>query len=272
MARPQKKGLDYFPLDVDFFADEKIEAISGEFGIKGEICVIKLLCAIYKNGYFIQWSELQKMKLLKSLPGISPELLDSIIKRLILWGFFDQTLFDSAAILTSRAIQERYFEAAKRRKDLGELPFLIINVDNNRVNVYNNPINVDINTQRKGKEIKGKKISTDVDKKIANTDEVIDVEKGESIIFSDIRWLESLASNLSLSKEELSEHYSQFIEHRRSIGRHEDTAFEIKSHFKNWLKKQQSHGNTDKRTASSAKNDLQNIVGLHNCREESVDI
>ncbi len=30
MARPNKQGLDYFPLDVDFFNDEKIEAISGE--------------------------------------------------------------------------------------------------------------------------------------------------------------------------------------------------------------------------------------------------
>ena len=37
MARPNKIGLDYFPLDVDIFEDEKISAISGEFGIKGEI-------------------------------------------------------------------------------------------------------------------------------------------------------------------------------------------------------------------------------------------
>lgn len=42
MARPNKMGLDYFPFDVDFFNDEKIVAISGEFGIKGEIVVIKL--------------------------------------------------------------------------------------------------------------------------------------------------------------------------------------------------------------------------------------
>lgn len=53
MARPIKEGLDYFPLYVDIFEDEKIEAISGEFGIKGEIIVVKLLCAIYKKGYFI---------------------------------------------------------------------------------------------------------------------------------------------------------------------------------------------------------------------------
>lgn len=49
MARPTKNGLDYFPLDVHIFEDEKIEAIAGEFGIKGELAVIKLLCAVYEK-------------------------------------------------------------------------------------------------------------------------------------------------------------------------------------------------------------------------------
>ena len=79
MARPEEYGLKYFSFDVDFFTDEKIEAISGEFGIKGEIAAIKLLCAVYRNGYFIEWNEMLKMKLLRNLPGDSPELLDQII-------------------------------------------------------------------------------------------------------------------------------------------------------------------------------------------------
>ena len=81
MARPKKTGLDYFPFDVDFFNDEKIEAISGEFGIKGEIVAIKLLAAIYRNGYFIEWSEMLQMKMLKTLPSISKELLTEIVQR-----------------------------------------------------------------------------------------------------------------------------------------------------------------------------------------------
>lgn len=108
MARPIKHGLDYFPFDVDFFSDEKIVAISGEFGIKGEITAIKLLCAVYRNGYFIEWSEMLKFKMLKELPGVSAELLEQIIKRLVKWDFFDKALFDSASILTSRGIQRRY--------------------------------------------------------------------------------------------------------------------------------------------------------------------
>ena len=108
MARPIKHGLDYFPFDVDFFSDEKLYAISGEFGIKGEITTIKLLCAVYRNGYYIEWTEMLKFKMLKELPGVSPDLLDQIIKRLVKWDFFDKDLFDSASILTSRGIQRRY--------------------------------------------------------------------------------------------------------------------------------------------------------------------
>lgn len=148
MARPNKIGLDYFPLDVDIFEDEKVSAISGEFGIKGEITVIRLLCAIYRNGYYILWNDLLKFKLLRSMPGISSELIESIVNRLVLWGFFDKTLFDSVKVLTSRGIQKRYFEASKRRKTEGKLPYLLVNACNNAVNVCNNTFSDDINASK----------------------------------------------------------------------------------------------------------------------------
>ena len=152
MARPNKEGLDYFPFDVDFFSDEKIGSISGEFGIKGEITAIKLLCAIYRNGYFILWNDALKMSLLRGLPGISLELLEQIVTRLVRWGFFEQTLFSTVSVLTSKGIQERYFKAIKRRKDSSNYPYLLVNVDNNKVNVSNNDINVSTNPikDRKG--------------------------------------------------------------------------------------------------------------------------
>lgn len=128
MARPNKMGLDYFPFDIDFFEDEKIVAISGEFGIKGEIVAIKLLCAIYKNGYFILWNDLMKFKLLKNLPGVSSELLDSIMNRLVLWGFFDKDLFDSMGVLTSAGIQKRYFKISKRRKSVDDFRYLLVEI------------------------------------------------------------------------------------------------------------------------------------------------
>lgn len=164
MARPTKTGLDYFPFDVDFFADEKIAAISGEFGIKGEITVVKLLCAVYRNGYFILWNEPLKYKLLRDLPGVSPELIDQIVNRLVRWGFFDEGLFDSVKVLTSRGIQKRYFSITRRRNTIDESYILISDIKN-RVSDDKKEVIDDKNTgaaellttktpQSKGKEIK----------------------------------------------------------------------------------------------------------------------
>ena len=154
MARPRKTGLDYFPFDVDFFNDEKIEAISGEFGIKGEIVAIKLLAAIYRNGYFIEWSEMLQMKMLKTLPSISKELLTEIVQRLVRWDFFNEDLFNSDNVLTSRGIQKRYFEAMKRNSLSDSLPFLLVSVTETHINVTETHINAAKTTQSKGKESK----------------------------------------------------------------------------------------------------------------------
>ncbi|PCE02872.1 DNA replication protein DnaD [Enterococcus hirae] len=154
MARPTKDGLDYFPLDVDVFEDEKIEAIAGEFGLKGEIAVIKLLCAIYKKGYFILWNDLTQATLLKRLPGVSKEMLNQIVNRLVIWGFFDKKLFDSVEVLTSENIQATYFEATKRRKSPKPTKY-VINANNN---TQDERVNDDINPQSKVKESKVNKI------------------------------------------------------------------------------------------------------------------
>jgi hypothetical protein len=156
MARPIKTGLDYFPMDVDFFTDEKIEAIHGEFGLKGEIIVIKLLCTIYRNGYFAMWNDLTKMKLLKSLPGVSLELLELVITRLVKWNFFDENLFNSEKVLTSNGIQNRYFEATKKRKNDNNLVYVVNNPSFRGINPTTSVVNAEFSTQSKVKESKVK--------------------------------------------------------------------------------------------------------------------
>lgn len=127
MARPIKHGLDYFPFDIDFFYDEKVVCVAGEFGLKGEICLIHLLCAVYRNGYFVEWTKPLRYKLLRELPGVSGGLLGQIVESSVRWGFFDKDLFDSAHILTSRGIQRRYFEVGRRRISAdASLPYLLI--------------------------------------------------------------------------------------------------------------------------------------------------
>lgn len=114
-----KKGLDFFPLDVDFFEDEKVQFVSARFGIKGEVCAIRLLTRIYRNGYFIKWDE-DSAYLFSKVAGkeFSPCLANEIVHELVKRGFFNQSLFDSFGILTSRGIQDRFLKACIRRKDV----------------------------------------------------------------------------------------------------------------------------------------------------------
>ena len=49
MARPRKRGLEYFPFDVDFFSDKKIKVLKGRFGADGVMIYIYLLCEVYKE-------------------------------------------------------------------------------------------------------------------------------------------------------------------------------------------------------------------------------
>jgi len=140
-------------LDVGFFEDDKILAISGEFAVKGEIIVLRLLCEIYRNGYFVDYSGLLKNKLAR-LGGLSGGLVDEVVGRLVEYGFFEESLFREHNILTSRAIQSRYADAAKRRQNCTSLPFWLpkgVNVD---INPPLTGVNVDINPQSKLNETK----------------------------------------------------------------------------------------------------------------------
>ncbi|MCT4451110.1 Lin1244/Lin1753 domain-containing protein [Lactiplantibacillus plantarum] len=145
MARPVKEGLDYFPLDVDFAVNDKTEAIMGEFGPKGVLFMIYLLSAVYQNGYYLQWNKLKQMQLANRIQGVSPELANQIVNRLIAYGTFSEELFNSAKVLTSQRIQETYEDATKRRKSQKPTKYWI-NVD---INKDTSVVNVDTNPQSK---------------------------------------------------------------------------------------------------------------------------
>lgn len=104
-------------MDVGFFEDDKIQLIEAEFGVKGTIVAIRLLCKVYKNGYFYQWGGDECLLLSKQIgDGIVPNLVEEIVKGLVRRSFFDKGVFDSFRILTSRSIQRRYLEAVGRTR------------------------------------------------------------------------------------------------------------------------------------------------------------
>ena len=177
MARPQKRGLEYFSLDVDIFEDDKLFDVQNEFGPLGEIIYLRLLCLIYRNGYYYQFESLDKLSamLIKSI-GNKWARDKQVVRQVILFlakcNLFSSELMREN-VLTSARIQKQYLEATGRRQPLKSYDYWIIekndnplinapknavSVVDNEVYVYNNPENVCNSTQRKEKEKKINKI------------------------------------------------------------------------------------------------------------------
>ncbi len=115
MARPQKEGLEYFSLDVDFFSDRKIKILKGRFGADGVTFYLYLLCEIYKgHGYYLKADE-DFDYITSSELGMSPEKIGQMRKFLLERSLFDNKLFQSDTILTSTSIQRRFQLAVKSR-------------------------------------------------------------------------------------------------------------------------------------------------------------
>ena len=63
MPRPLKAGLDYFPLDTDFFTNKKIKNLRRAHGTIGVLTYLNLLCRVYKNGYYYQFDDLEELSM-----------------------------------------------------------------------------------------------------------------------------------------------------------------------------------------------------------------
>ena len=117
MARPQKAGLDYFPLDVDMANDERVEFLEAKYGVEGFGTLIHLLSAIYRNGYYLPWGEIQIYTTAKRI-NLPVTHLTNIVNLCITIGLFDVYLWETYGILTSHGIQARYIKACDYRKKI----------------------------------------------------------------------------------------------------------------------------------------------------------
>lgn len=113
MARPPKKGLDYFPLDCRL--DTKLRIVIALFGLPGFAIVVMLWQRIYgEEGYYIEWNEdCGRLFALDNNAdyGIVSKVVEESLKR----GIFDQEKFQKYSILTSKGIQERYLTMTEKR-------------------------------------------------------------------------------------------------------------------------------------------------------------
>ena len=121
-------GINYFPMGVNFMEENAMEVIEAKYGIKGPAIVLKLLCKIYKEGYFIRWDEEQCLIFAnKAGREVQAAEVQGIIEILFIKGILDRNSYLENGILTSESIQKVWLEATKRRKrELSELPYLIV--------------------------------------------------------------------------------------------------------------------------------------------------
>ena len=121
-------GINYFPVGVNFMEENAMEVIEAKYGIKGPAIVLKLLCKIYKEGYFIRWDEEQCLIFAnKAGREVQAKEVQGIIEILFIKGILDRNSYLENGILTSANIQKVWMEATKRRKrDLKALSYLLV--------------------------------------------------------------------------------------------------------------------------------------------------
>ena len=125
MARPIKKGLDYFPVDTDIFENIQVRKLKSRYKSLGFLAYFTILCDVYKKeGYFLHIS--------------------------------DDYVYDLADRLgdTEEKIQERYILVVKRCKNPISEEFNCMNIVENAVNVSETGVSVTEMRQRKEKESK----------------------------------------------------------------------------------------------------------------------
>ena len=146
MARISKPGLDYFPLDVNFFQDRKVRRISNRHHAAGIAALTSLLCLIFKEkGFYVAWNQ-------DTLFDISQEVcceeeeMQAIIDDCLSVGLFDTYIYKEYGILTSQAIQEQYHKIITDSRRKYKLPleqFWLIKegedgTENNSAEIRNN--------------------------------------------------------------------------------------------------------------------------------------
>lgn len=119
MARPVKKGLQYFPMDVDFFNDDKVIELMEQYGGNGAMVYQAALCMVYRAGYCLE-TTMERMALcITRMIGnrwLNREEAAEILTFCGELGLFDKALMGEG-VFTSRAIQERYAATKKEVKN-----------------------------------------------------------------------------------------------------------------------------------------------------------
>lgn len=120
MGRLAKKGLEYFPMDIDMFQDIRIRKLIKYQGGASVSVYTLLLCLIYKDGYYMRWDP-ELPFIVSEATGLEENHISEVIRCCLSVGLFDKTLYEKEQILTSRSIQQRYCSIKRLNKRLARI-------------------------------------------------------------------------------------------------------------------------------------------------------
>lgn len=168
MARKPKKGLTYFPMDIDIFQDIKIRKLIKYQGGKAISVYAYLLCSIYKDGYYMRWDH-ELPFIVSEVTGYDEAYIHEVIKSCLNIGLFSKELYDAEKILTSKGIQERFVLVMKNLNRVSEISeFNLISSQETAISSQEmpisypkTPISSEFGTQRKEKKRKEKEITSE---------------------------------------------------------------------------------------------------------------
>lgn len=173
MARPKKKGLDYFPHDCDASGDEKLEPIEALYGNDGYAVYFKLLERIYRAGGVLDLSDPDTTVTLAKKCNLTVEKFNEILDKCLDKNLFDRAKYVRKKYLTSDGIQRRVApitgKRLKWRKKKAELL-----PDNGGVFSGENPPET---PQRKGNKTKEKEIKQNEIPRACENSPPVEVER-----------------------------------------------------------------------------------------------
>ena len=75
------KGIPYFPTPANFFDEETMELLEAKFGVLASYIVLRLLCKIYKEGYYISWGKEQSLIFIRKVGRrIKEEIMEKVME------------------------------------------------------------------------------------------------------------------------------------------------------------------------------------------------
>lgn len=118
------EGIPFVPLECQL--NEKFQYIEAEFGLKGFAIVVKLFQRIYgQHGYYCEWNE-RVAGVFATMTGAGASVVQEVVEASVRERIFDGEMLERYGILTSRGIQRRFAEVARRRKVIFSHPEYVL--------------------------------------------------------------------------------------------------------------------------------------------------